>query len=228
MRDLWIILLNGWEESRGLKLEVFLSLDVLTISKAIKIASEAYEEGIRHIEVGTPLIKSEGSRAIRIIRDTFPDAIIFADMKTMDTGGLEAKIAFDNGADISSVMAVAPESTWISAVKEAEIRGKEILLDLLGVNKMNLRDKLKRAEEIGIRRVCLHRGIDEGGTADPSIMRELKKECKILFGAAGGIDEKSALNFLGIADFIMVGRAITGSDNIRESVRRILSAVGMR
>ncbi|MGC9020799.1 MAG: orotidine 5'-phosphate decarboxylase / HUMPS family protein [Candidatus Methanodesulfokora sp.] len=210
------------------KLEVFLSLDVLSISKAIKIASEAYEEGIRHIEVGTPLIKSEGVKAIRMIRDAFPDAIIFADMKTMDTGGLEARIAFDNGADISSVMAVAPESTWKSAVEEAKKRGKEILLDLLGISKVDVVEKLKRAEEIGVDRVCLHRGIDEGGTADPNIMRELKKGYKILIGAAGGIDERSISNFLGLADFVMVGRAITGSNDVKGSVRRILSAIGIK
>ena len=208
-------------------MEIFLSLDVLSISKAIKIASEAYEEGIRHIEVGTPLIKSEGVKAIRMIRDAFPDAVIFADMKTMDTGGLEAKIAFDNGADISSVMAVAPEITWKSAVEEARRREKEILLDLLGVSKINVAEKLKKAEEIGVNRVCLHRGIDEGGTADLNIMRELKKVHKIRMGAAGGIDERSISSFLGLADFVMVGRAITGSDDIRGSVRRILSAIGV-
>lgn len=207
-------------------MEVFLSLDVLSISKAIKIASEAYEEGLRHIEVGTPLIKSEGAKAIRMIRDAFPDAVIFADMKTMDTGALEARIAFDNGADISSVMAVAPESTWKSAVEEADRRGKEILLDLLGVDKKSAGEKLKRAEEIGVRRACLHRGIDEGGTADPRIMGELRKGCRLLLGAAGGIDEGSISDFLGLADFVMVGRAITGSSNVRESVRRILSAIG--
>ncbi len=58
-------------------------------------------------------------------------------------------------------------------------------------------------------------------------MRELKKGYKILIGAAGGIDERSISNFLGLADFVMVGRAITGSNDVKGSVRRILSAIGI-
>jgi len=59
------------------------------------------------IEAGTPLIKQEGLRIISILKECFPEKLILADMKTMDAGGLEAKLAYDAGADLVTVLAVA-------------------------------------------------------------------------------------------------------------------------
>jgi 3-hexulose-6-phosphate synthase/6-phospho-3-hexuloisomerase len=62
------------------------ALDILELKRALQIAQESLEGGADWIEVGTPLIKSEGMQAIRSIRDHFPDSMIVADMKVADTG----------------------------------------------------------------------------------------------------------------------------------------------
>ncbi len=46
-------------------------------------------------------------RAVRAVRGAFPNKLILADMKAPDVGGLEAKLAFDAGADYMTVMGSA-------------------------------------------------------------------------------------------------------------------------
>ena len=71
--------------------KVQIALDVLSIKEALDIAKKCH--GIHLIEAGTPLIKSKGVKAITELKEHFPDKIIVADMKTMDTGYLETEIA---------------------------------------------------------------------------------------------------------------------------------------
>ncbi|MFO7915709.1 MAG: orotidine 5'-phosphate decarboxylase / HUMPS family protein, partial [Candidatus Krumholzibacteriales bacterium] len=85
------------------------------------------------LEAGTPLIKSEGIEIVRILRETFPQKTIVADLKTMDTGALETEMAAKAGADIVCVMAASDDSTIKEAVASAHKYGTKIMVDLLGV-----------------------------------------------------------------------------------------------
>jgi len=46
-----------------------IALDLVNINRAVKIAEESINGGVEWIEVGTPLIKSEGMNAIRIMKN---------------------------------------------------------------------------------------------------------------------------------------------------------------
>ncbi|HNX27550.1 MAG TPA: orotidine 5'-phosphate decarboxylase, partial [Phycisphaerae bacterium] len=70
------------------KLQV--ALDFVELGRAMEVARAAVAGGADYIEVGTPLIKSEGLDAVRQIRAAFPDKVIIADTKTMDAGRIEA------------------------------------------------------------------------------------------------------------------------------------------
>ncbi len=199
-------------------MEVFISLDFTSLSEAIKVAYSVVRAGISHLEIGTPLIKAEGVRVVKIFRELFPDVTIFADMKTMDTGALEASLAFESGADICSVMGAAPRATWREALKAADSFNGEILLDTLGVE--NVLKLIDEARRMGIHRVCVHRGIDEGVLRSESV--EGVRASGLKLGAAGGINEDILPTLVGKLDFVMVGRAVTRSENPEEAARRIL------
>jgi 3-hexulose-6-phosphate synthase/6-phospho-3-hexuloisomerase len=47
------------------------ALDLLELKRAVEIAKEAVEGGADWLEVGTPLIKSEGMNAVRIMKKNF-------------------------------------------------------------------------------------------------------------------------------------------------------------
>ena len=73
------------------------ALDLMQLNRSIAIAHEAVEGGADWIEVGTPLIKSEGAEAIRALRREFPGHKIIADTKTMDVGSFEVEIVAKAG-----------------------------------------------------------------------------------------------------------------------------------
>lgn len=64
------------------------ALDLTDIETAISIAEKAARGGAHWLEVGTPLIKKEGMRAVELLKRRFPDRKIVADLKTMDTGAI--------------------------------------------------------------------------------------------------------------------------------------------
>lgn len=204
--------------------EVFLSLDLTSLDDAIRIAELAVGAGFREIEVGTPLIKAEGMRSVRRLREKFPKVKLFADTKTMDTGYLEADLAFSSGADLMSVMAVSPDETIKEAVRRAEESGGEVLVDTLGLR--DVVPRLKEIIEFGIHRICLHRGVDEGVFSEYELL-DSAKELGVKIGVAGGINESTIGEVAKRADFVMVGRAITKSDDPRSAAIRILRGAGL-
>ncbi len=205
-------------------LEIFLSLDLISLGEALRIARLAVRAGFKEMEAGTPLIKSEGIASVRYLRREFPESKIFADMKTMDTGALEAELAFKAGADIMSVMAVAPNETIKEAARKADEMKKEVLVDTLGLR--DVTSRIRELVDIGIHRICLHRGIDEGVFREYDLLDRLK-EMDVKVGVAGGIDTSTISDVARRADFVMVGRAITKSDNPERAAESILRAAGL-
>ena len=134
------------------------AMDYISLWPALAMSLKVAPE-VDIIEIGTPLCKAAGLDAIRAVRDLCPDKLILADFKTPDVGGLEAKMAFDAGADMMTVIGGAALATVSSALDAAHAAGKEMLMELTGV-----RDILARAGEwrqIGVERMVYHRGWDE-------------------------------------------------------------------
>ena len=97
------------------------AMDTLTTEAALELAAAAAPH-VDILELGTPLIKSAGLSAVTAIKKAHPDKIVFADLKTMDAGELEADIAFAAGADLVTVLgspATAPSSGAVKAAEEA-------------------------------------------------------------------------------------------------------------
>ncbi|MCS7102760.1 MAG: orotidine 5'-phosphate decarboxylase [Candidatus Korarchaeum sp.] len=202
-------------------LEVFLSLDLIYLEEALNIAEKAHSVGFRNFEVGTPLIKSVGMISVRRLKDEFPEAVIFADTKTMDTGYLEAQLAFSAGADIMSVMAVAPDETIKEALKKAREEGKEVLADTLGSRE--LESRVVRLVELGVDRICIHKGVDEGIFSEYEVLDRMKS-CGVKLGIAGGIGASTIREIVSKVDFVMVGRAVTKAPDPKRAAEEILKA----
>ena len=105
------------------------ALDYFSLPPAIAMAVKVAPY-VDVIEIGTPLCKAAGIEAVRAIREVCPDNLILADLKTPDVGDLEAKMAFDAGADFMTVIGGAALATVELAVKTAREMGKEMLTQL--------------------------------------------------------------------------------------------------
>ena len=167
-----------------MKLQV--AMDVLTTADALALAGKVAEH-VDIIELGTPLIKAEGMRAVTAIKEAHPDQIVFADLKTMDAGELEADIAFTAGADLVTVLGTAGDSTIAGAIKAAKAHGKGVVVDLIGVA-----DKAGRAREVtalGAEFVEMHAGLDEQAEEGFTFQTLLTDgaDSGVAFSVAGGV-----------------------------------------
>jgi len=202
------------------------ALDILELKRALQIAQESIDGGSDWIEVGTPLIKSEGMQAIRLMRDRFPDTIIVADMKVADTGTLEVEMAAKAGANIVCVLADADDSVIAESVRAASLYGIRIMADLI-----NVADPVQRAlklETMGVDIICAHVGIDQQmmGKSSLNLLADLSGRVHIPLAVAGGIDAAGAGDaVLSGADIVIVGGWIARSADVSGSTKKIRTAM---
>ncbi len=203
------------------------ALDMMQLKRSIGIAKEAVEGGADWVEVGTPLIKSEGAEAVRTIRKTFLGHKIIADTKTMDTGAFEVEIMAKAGADIVTVLGLADDATISEAVQSGRKYGAEVMVDMI-----NVPDKVKRAKEIeklGVGYICLHMGIDSqmrGEDAPVDILRKIVSEVSTPVAVAGGITAETAKEYVEAGAYdIIVGGGITKTDDIKSAAANLKKAM---
>ncbi len=198
------------------------ALDVLDLNSALRIARECVKGGVDIIEAGTPLIKSVGMKAVRRLREEFPSTPLVADMKTMDTGYLEASMAAKAGADITTVLGVAEDVTILEAIRAA--RDHRILVEVDLIGHAHPIKRISRLAEMNVDIICLHTGIDVQKELGISIERainiivEARKTYDGIIAVAGGINVKTIGRLVEAgANILIVGSAITKSPNPMEA-----------
>jgi 3-hexulose-6-phosphate synthase/6-phospho-3-hexuloisomerase len=202
------------------------ALDLVHGDRALKIAEEAVAGGADWIEVGTPLIKSEGMEIVRRLKKRFPNHTIVADMKTIDVGGAEVEIAAKSGADVVVVLGVSSDPTVTEALLSARQYGSRIMVDLFNVG--NKIARAKQVQKMGADYVCVHVGVDEQmvGGSPLSELRGLAKSVRIPIAAAGGINSETAPDILKAgASIVIVGGAIIKAKDVRAATRKVKKAI---
>jgi bifunctional enzyme Fae/Hps len=199
------------------------AMDLVDMGKVAQVLKEVPQNDHVIIEAGTPLIKKFGLNVIGEIRKLRPNAFIIADMKILDTGNLEARMAADATADAVVVSGLAPTSTIEKAIAEARKVGIYSIIDMLNVqNPAKLIEKLKVKPDI----VELHRAIDTEETAHAwGDIPAMKKAAggKLLVATAGGIRVEVVKDALKAgADILVVGRSITASKDIGHATDEFL------
>jgi len=202
------------------------ALDFVDLERAIEVCREAVDGGVDWIEVGTPLIKSEGLNAVREIRRAFPDKKIIADMKTMDAGRAEVEIAAKAGADIIDVLGASSDATIKECVEAAHNYGAEIVVDMIEVA-----DPVTRAvaaEQAGANYVAVHTAIDVQMTGgDPfETLQRVASAVSIPVACAGGVNSETApLALSHGASIVIVGGAIIKSKDAKAAAQEIKDAM---
>lgn len=206
-----------------MKLQV--AMDVLTTEAALTLAGQVAEH-VDIIELGTPLIKAAGLSAITAVKEAHPDKVVFADLKTMDAGELEADIAFKAGADLVTVLGAADDSTIAGAVKAAKAHNKGVVVDLIGIE-----DKVTRAKEvraIGAKFVEMHAGLDEQAKPGYDLNGLLKsgEEARVPFSVAGGVNASTIADVQRAgADVAVAGGAIYGAEDPGLAAKELRAAI---
>ena len=181
------------------------------------------------LEAGTPLIKRYGTDVISKLREVAPNAFIVADLKTLDTGNLEARMVADATADAVVVSALAPTSTIDKVIEEAHKTGIYAVIDTLNLpDPMPMLRKLKALPDV----VELHRAIDVEETeyqwgSIPEIKALAEKQSKnVLIAVAGGVRVDNIGEALGAgADILVVGRAITNAKDVYQTAEMFIEGL---
>jgi 3-keto-L-gulonate-6-phosphate decarboxylase len=174
-----------------------ISVDVSTITQGLVVADAALAGGVTLIEMGTPLLKNEGvSNVVPAFRKKFPDALLLADMKTMDGGGGEARGVYAGGGNIIDFLALAGVDTAksICAVRD-EFRRKDSALARLAFADILVPHQGPAAQAVDVARRMLDAGVDGVGIhlqadarrADPSLIekRYLDEMARAIFKGVG-------------------------------------------
>ncbi len=89
-----------------------ISVDVGTLDLGRTVAAAALAGGVTIVEMGTPLLKNAGvANVVPAFRKQFPEALLLADMKTMDGGGGEARSVYAGGGNIIDFLALSGVDT---------------------------------------------------------------------------------------------------------------------
>ena len=216
-----------------MKLQV--ALDLTEPGAAIELARKLCSVGaVDIVEAGTPLIKAAGILIVSALKVACPNTEVMADLKTMDVGALEARLAINAGAGIVSVLGAAANETIGEFISEARRLGGKSLVDMISIKDPGAR--IKELLNAGLRPdyVGLHLGIDvqrsRGLTVEELISEavSIKNNYGLAVAIAGGIDEKVAPKIRGTnIDIVIVGRAITQAQDPVAAARNIRRLLGI-
>jgi bifunctional enzyme Fae/Hps len=204
------------------------AFDLVDLAEVRRVLSSLPDSDHLLIEVGTPLVKMLGIQIVREIRAIRPGAFVILDLKTLDTGNLEVRLAADSAADAVVISGLAPKKTLELSINEARKTGIYSIIDMLNVDEpLAVLKDLSFLPDV----VELHRAIDNESSSHAwqkisEIKALAKPGRKLLVAVAGGIRVDTVSQALAAgADVIVVGRAITRSKDIRDIAEQFLSGL---
>jgi len=207
---------------------IWVTIDTETVPEAIEIGRVAVAAGAHWLEAGTPLISSEGIKAVGALVKAFRQSTIVADFKTMDGGDLDVKMAARAGAHVITVMAAAEDATILKTVESAQKHSIGVIADILAV-----KDKPKRSKEVeklGANGIFVHTGFDER-RLDPSRnplldLPGVLRSVQIPVAVGGGITSETANKGIEMGAQLVVVSTTTGTTPFESVIKGVLDRRG--
>jgi 3-keto-L-gulonate-6-phosphate decarboxylase len=188
-----------------------ISVDVGTLEHGLAVAGAALAGGVNIVEMGTPLLKNQGvANVVPAFRRKFPEALLLADMKTMDGGSFEARAVYEGGGNIIDFLALAGADTAkaICGVRDefrraGTERPRLVFADIMVPHQ----GPAARAADVALR--MLDAGVDAVGVhlqadarrADPTLIEKqiLADAARVIFERIGGTAPVQVVGGLSVA-----------------------------
>jgi 3-hexulose-6-phosphate synthase len=195
-----------------------LALDLVDINEAKFILNEV-KDLIDIVEIGTPFIIKEGVRAIAEITNAYPLLEVLADVKIIDAGDHEARLAYDAGADIVTVLGAAANMTIQKVVRTAREYQKKVMVDLIAIE--NIEQRAIQIDKLEVDYICVHTASDVQAQGE-NPLENLKRLKAIVQNAklavAGGITAETLQYIIPYQpEIVIVGSAITTKQDKRQA-----------
>jgi 3-keto-L-gulonate-6-phosphate decarboxylase len=188
-----------------------ISVDVPTVEQGLAVAGAGLAGGVTIVEMGTPLLKNQGiSNIVPAFRRKFPDALLLADLKTMDGGGFEARAVYAGGGNIVDFLALAGVDTAkaICAVRD-EFRRTDPDRPRLVFSDIMVPHQGPASQAVEVAHRMLNAGVDcvgihlqsDARRADPTLIEKnyLGDMARALFEKIGGSAPVQVVGGLSVA-----------------------------
>jgi 3-hexulose-6-phosphate synthase len=204
-------------------MELQIALDRIPLSRAQELTA-AVAPHADWIEVGTSLVKRYGVDGIAAIVAAAAGTPVLADLKTADDAAYEFTLAYDAGAASATVLGLAADATLDAAVRVAQERGREVVVDLMELppeRRAALAGRLP-----GHVVLAAHVGEDaQASGRRPVDMLGAWADGRRL-ALAGGLTAADLPGLAGLPDVrVIVGSAVTKSDDPLAAVQGLRAAV---
>lgn len=210
-------------------MELQLAFDMIEKNKALEIA-KAVENLVDIIEMGTPFSFIQPISVVQEFKKAVPNVRILSDFKIMDGGYGVAQIAYDAGADVTTVSGRTWDDTILQAIQSARDHGKQILVDMMGVPDDQIAFRGAELDTMKPDYICIHRAVSVAGSTNPEeplhVLRRVVKHAKI--AVAGGINLETLPRVAACRpDLVIIGSAIANAENPRDVAMKMRKIMGV-
>ncbi len=202
-------------------MELQIALDRMPVSAALAVV-EAVAPRVDWIEVGTSMIKRDGAAFIRAVVDAAGGTPVLADLKIADDARWELTMAYDAGAHSATVLGLAPDATIDTAVAVSRQWGRELVVDLMGLDAAARAALAARVPDEVV--LAAHVSKDaQGAGSDPLDQLGPWADGRRV-AVAGGLGAADLAALAGRDVRVIVGSAVTASRDPLAAVDELLAA----
>jgi 3-keto-L-gulonate-6-phosphate decarboxylase/nucleoside phosphorylase len=199
-----------------------IALDTTDLAGATSLARIAVECGADLIEVGDPLIKLHGFRAIAEVHEAVPGTPVIAEMATSDWCGSQVEMAAAAGADTVLLLGCRTKQSVTEAANAATRLRIPLMIDI--PEELATGQWMESVERAGVQGVAVIGNLDSGseGVASLSRVRTLRTLTNLPIAVSGGLTEDDFPELDAVPwDVLIVGRGVVGSDTPREATKAL-------
>ncbi|HIU33675.1 MAG TPA: orotidine 5'-phosphate decarboxylase [Candidatus Pullichristensenella excrementigallinarum] len=195
-------------------MELQVAIDYTNLDKAFDLMEKIHEY-VEIVEIGSLLGLCEGFSALGKMKAKYPRKKILSDCKIVDGGYDIAGLAYDAGADIVTTLGMTNNETCMGVVRAAHERGKEAMVDTIGVS--NLAERVRELDAMGFDYILVHTAHDMLNCISAPIealkvIRANVKRAKA--GISGGITVNQMPEIMAAKpDWVVVGSALYNAED---------------
>lgn len=205
-------------------MELQIALDRIPINRAIDITAQVAAH-VDWIEVGTSLVKQYGETGLRQVVEAATDTPVLADLKTADDVRFEFEMAFRAGARSATVLGLAPRVTVERAVEVCDEHGKELMVDLMGLDAVRSNELVTSLPRHVVLAAHLSKDSQGAGTSPSALLGEWAEGRRVaVAGGLGAADLPALRRWPDLR--VIVGSTVTLADDPLAVVHDLLLASG--
>lgn len=204
-----------------------IALDNTSLEDAFHTLRNGLGNEVDIIECGTLLIITEGLKAVRVVRNAYPDKIIVADAQL--SVAHFGPVVLETGANFVTMFSPSRNEIKKSIQDYALDHNQEVQIELYGDYGASWNfDDLKVWKEIGIKQIIYGRPSSASGPWTKEDVSFVKELCDMGFEvtATGGITYEDLDILAGLPLYaIICGRSIRNAENPAMEARRIKNRI---